>query len=219
MCVIQILFSTTTPSGTSVSAGNGRYRINGSGASWTSFAIADTTNAKTPNITVNGTYELQVNVVNSVGTVSDWSNLTTFTVSENCGTSTSQTPAPCSSTQTYVIFEGHQKLRYTQNCYTIPNFNLPLVQCGTKIRLYVNFSAKGSIAYDVTYDKTFTAIKDYVTVKEWFDAEVVNLGSFGTSYTSAYGFTTNGLQFYVKSHRNGTASRDVNTNVSLEFGV
>jgi len=48
-------------------------------------------------------------------------------------------------------------------------------------------------------------------MEAWFNAEVVSLGTWGSTYTSEYGFLAN--QFYVTSHRNGTASRDVSTDV------
>lgn len=72
MCVINIVLNTTTPQGSSIVSSSGRYRKVGT-TTWTTFTI-NLANPKTPNITVLGNYELQVNVTNSLGTTSDYAN-------------------------------------------------------------------------------------------------------------------------------------------------
>lgn len=81
MCVIGITLNTTTPDGTTITNANGRYRLAGT-STWTNFSI-NLSNPNTPNITTQGVYELQVNVTNSLGTVSDWAD-GSFSISESC---------------------------------------------------------------------------------------------------------------------------------------
>ena len=108
------------------------------------------------------------------------------------------------------VFSGSQKRRYTSRVFTTPVFTSPIL-AGTQIQIYIRFHAKGSISYDTNYNKTFVSQAQYATMEAWFNAEVVSLGTWGSTYTSEYGFLAN--QFYVTSHRNGTASRDVSTDV------
>ena len=220
MCRINInITNTTTPVGTTIVSAQGRYK-GSSIENWNNFSI-NLLDPKTPDITVNKTYILEISVTNNLGHTSEWVT-SSFIISEDCaGTPFEVEEEVCESTQPYAKFEGHQKLRYTQPEYTKPNFNMATVQCGQNIRLYINFSAKGNISYNVTFDKTYTTTEEYATVFEWFNDQVevdTTFKSFVNSYTRDYGFSGNGLQFFVHSHRNGTASRDVNTNVSLEFG-
>jgi len=228
MCSIRIDLTETTPDGTNIVSAIGQYRLIGS-ATWINFTII-LSHPSTPDITVLGSYELRVNVTNNVDDTSEWSNIETFKVSSNCGKLILLEPSE--STVPYSKHEGHQKITYTSRVYTKPNWNIGLpskfgtiqvVHSDTKIRLYINFSAKGKTAYNVTYDKTFTTTQEYATVKEWFEDQVESdsdFNSFINSYTREYGFSTNGLQFYVWSHRSGPSNTDgVNTNVSLEFGL
>ena len=124
-------------------------------------------------------------------------------------------------------FEGHSHLRYPQNTYTEPSFGTGSVagadfvpyplNAGSSVRIYIKFKARGAIAYEAEYDKTFRVNGDYASVEEWFDAEVVDLGSFGDDYTRDYGFSPQSEQFYVRAHRDGTASRKITTDVKFEI--
>lgn len=117
---------------------------------------------------------------------------------------------------TIKTYEGSQHRRYPSNVYTSPNFEGGL-NAGSTVRIYIKFSAAGSISYSKTYDKTFRVVSDYSSVQEWFEAEVEDLGSFGEDYTRGWGFTEDGTQFYARAHRDGTASRNVGTNIKFEI--
>lgn len=123
-------------------------------------------------------------------------------------------------------FEGYSHLRYPTNTYTNPRFGegsvaggdfVPYpVNAGSSIRVFIEFEARGAIAYKETYDKSFKAVSDHPSIQDWFNAEVVDLGTFGDDFTRGYGFSTGGEQFYVRAHRDGTASRNISTTVSFE---
>lgn len=132
-------------------------------------------------------------------------------------------------------FEGGSHRRYTGQVHTNPVFGdtsggtfTPFeLNAGSTVRIFINFKARGKIAYEATYDKRFRVEGNYGSVKEWFEKEVKNLGSFGKEYTyggddewnkgSGWGFTDNGDKFWVRSHRNGTASRKITTDVRFEI--
>ena len=91
-------------------------------------------------------------------------------------------------------FETSSHIRYPSRNWTSPKFGelntatVPVyenykIQPGTSIKIYINFKARGSIAYEGTYDKRFIAADTYNSIKEWFETEVKNLGSFGKDYT------------------------------------
>lgn len=93
---------------------------------------------------------------------------------------------------TFRTFEDSSQYRDPIRTYTKPEFGtrdisnvfVPYpVTAGSSIRIYIHFEAFGSIAYSATYDKRFKASADYPSVKAWFDAEVIDLGSFGTEFT------------------------------------
>lgn len=115
---------------------------------------------------------------------------------------------------------------------------------GTTIKLYINFNAGGSIAYNATYDKKFISAGEYNSLKEWFEAEVKNLGSFGKDYTwdgvsdigpniknegrgqadiwrknSGWGWSTDGSQFFVAPHRKGSASQRARISTNVKFEI
>lgn len=69
------------------------------------------------------------------------------------------------------------------NTATVPVYENYKVYPGTTIKIYINFKARGAIAYEGTYDKKFTSAGEYNSIKEWFESEVKNLGSFGKNYT------------------------------------
>lgn len=149
-------------------------------------------------------------------------------------------------------YEGSQHLRYPVREYTAPAFGeydgggvfVPYtLGAGSRVRIKINFKARGSIAYTAEYDQSFRVSGDYASFQEWFEAEVVDLGSFGRNYTRGtvtgtfpyfiygdgeydygYGFsktgqdgyTQDGENFYVWSHRDGTASRNITTTIKIE---
>ena len=97
MCVINITLNSDTPNGTTIASSNGRYRKNGQ-TTWNNFSIS-LNDPKTPNITELGQYELQVNVTNNLGVVSDWA-LGNFSITNDCGVVVGDpvvTPVPTTS--------------------------------------------------------------------------------------------------------------------------
>ncbi|MGZ9736538.1 Ig-like domain-containing protein [Flavobacterium sp. GNP002] len=123
-------------------------------------------------------------------------------------------------------FEGSSHLRYTAKTYTSPYFGtgsvattdfVPFkIKAGSSVKIFIEFEARGSIAFKETYDKDFKVKSDYDSIKQWYDSEVITLGEFGEDFTREYGFTPEGEQFYVWSHRDGTASRNITTKVSFQ---
>lgn len=143
-------------------------------------------------------------------------------------------------------YQGSSHLRYPVRTHTNPFFGefdsggtfvpYPL-NAGSRVRIYINFKARGSISYDATYDKRFRVNGSYASIKEWFEAEVEDLGQFGRDYTRGqvvpsnsfpyyttedgeygygYGFTPSSGQFYAWAHRDGTASRKITTTIKIE---
>lgn len=132
--------------------------------------------------------------------------------------------------QSFQLYQGSSHLRYPNNLFTQPEFGSfddtgttytpRIVEAGTRIRIFIRFEARGSIAYTATYDQTFIASQQYASVQAWFDAEVVDLGDFGTNFTrngNGFGFSTQGDRFFVRAHRDGTASRSISSEVKFEF--
>jgi hypothetical protein len=78
MCVINI--SITSPSVAIKSAALGEYKLQSEPTTWTPFAIADYTNASTPNIVAVGDYDLRVKVESTEDVFSAW-EVSTFEVS------------------------------------------------------------------------------------------------------------------------------------------
>jgi hypothetical protein len=138
---------------------------------------------------------------------------------------------------TFATYEGRQHLRYPSRTYTSPAFPSYGVLAGSRIRIFINIKARGSISFNHTYDRTFTATTEYPTFEDWFNAEVQNLGSFGINYTwngvsdignnvqpatpvdetnrgSGWGFEDD--NFWVVAFRKGTASRSITTTVKFE---
>lgn len=140
MCKIGININATTPNGTSLtSTALGRYRLAGGGATdWVNFTIS-LVNPETPNITVIGSYELQVNVTNNIADTSAWSNTVTFNVSSSCGT-TNPSPATTSCipftitrpTAGSVDLTWTANPSYSYNIYTRYGTN-PYVKVGANI--------------------------------------------------------------------------------------
>jgi hypothetical protein len=123
-------------------------------------------------------------------------------------------------------FEGSSHLRDPVNTYTNPRFGEGTVSgtnfvpyslsAGSSVRIFIEFKARGSIAYKETYDKSFRVNADYTSIQAWFEAEVTDLGSFGEDFTRGFGFSPSGEQFYVRAHRDGTTTRSITTRVSFE---
>ena len=96
MCRIGLELTTFAASGLTIESANGRYRKTGF-SSWTTFPIS-LNNPKTPSGLEVGIYELQVNVVDSSGTVSAWSpplpNPASFKIAESSCTETPDDDPP-----------------------------------------------------------------------------------------------------------------------------
>jgi hypothetical protein len=140
---------------------------------------------------------------------------------------------------------GSSHLRYTQPTYinsfgeynfTTASYEYLDLDAGTSIRIKINFEQRGSGSYTAEYDETFLVQGDYTSdaaetaVQKWFDAEVVDLGQFALDYTKGSGaannrttgwdFTLNNLTdnagtFWVRAHKDGTASRKITTTVNF----
>jgi len=152
-------------------------------------------------------------------------------------------------------YEAGSHLRYTGRTRTSPIFGddstgafvpYPL-NAGSRVRIYVQFKARGSISYTAEYDKSFKVSGSYASVQSWFETEVIDLGSFGRDFTRGvttgsfpnflvgdgeygygYGFCdSNGVpvangsdlgeKFFAWSHRDGTASRKITTTIKIEI--
>ena len=122
-------------------------------------------------------------------------------------------------------FERSNHLRRPVRTPTLPEFGsytgatfVPLkLNAGSRVRIFIKFEQRGKASYIGTYDKDFIVSNDYDSVKDWFEAEVQDLGSFGDEYTREWGFTPSGEQFYVRAHKDGTASRKITTTLKFEI--
>lgn len=119
------------------------------------------------------------------------------------------------------------------------------LNAGSRVRIKINFRLRGTAAYTAEYDQTFRVNGDYTSLQGWFEAEVEDLGSFGRNYTRGlitgtfpnflvgdgeygygYGFVDaagalvtlpdTGAKFYVWAHRDGTAEKNITTDVKIE---
>jgi len=154
------------------------------------------------------------------------------------------------SSATAMTFAKNKHLRYPSRCITKPImgtlsdsnvFEPYALGSGSQVRIYIRFSASGSISYKEVYDKRFVVSEPYPSIKEWFDTEVKNLGEFGKKYTwngvdnigsningqgagqadawnknSGWGWLDDGKSFFVVPHRKGTASRNIGYEVRFE---
>ncbi len=127
-------------------------------------------------------------------------------------------------------FVGFGKRRYARDSFvtTTPLFGVYegavfkpyAVNAGSQIRFLVSFKAYGSISFENKFPEVKTALKDYTSVKEWWEAEIQDLDSWATFATENildWQFDTDGKSFSVKSIRNGTASRDIITDVVFDI--
>ena len=96
------------------------------------------------------------------------------------------------SAAAYQTFEGTQHLRYPTREYTKGDFGeydgvgtfIPYkLPANSRVNIYIEFKAGGTIAYKAEYDESFRVNADYDSVKDWFDAEVIDLGQFGRDFT------------------------------------
>lgn len=146
-------------------------------------------------------------------------------------------------------FQGNQGLRYPTRCYTNPAFGEVVggsftpyaLKSGSRVHLYIQIEAFGKIEFKEVYDKRWRVQTDYPSLKDWFEAEVQNLGQFGINFSwngvddigpniggqgagmadafhrySGWNFTDGGEQFWFVPWRKGTASRDIYTSVIWE---
>jgi len=104
------------------------------------------------------------------------------------------------------VYEGETNERDSPDTYTQPAKTDQILE-GTQVRIYLYFNAKGSIKFSARYDEVFLASADYNTMEDFFTAEVGSLGAWGDKWTSNYGFSGGGDQFFAQSHRNGTVFR------------
>ena len=132
------------------------------------------------------------------------------------------------------VFEGFGKRRYASRSFvsTEPLFGeyddtdtfIPIpVNAGTQIKFKVRIWAKGAIAFNHEYEVNTFSQEDYASVKDWWDAEVSVLDSweiYSDDYLKDYEWTIDdgfGTRFRVKPWRDGTASRDIMTQVTFEI--
>lgn len=147
-------------------------------------------------------------------------------------------------------FQGNTGLRYPIRTYTSPAFGevtggvfVPYaLKSGSRVRLFIKVEAFGKIEFEHVYDKRWRVQSDYSSLKEWFEAEVQNLGQFGIDYSwngvddigpniggqgagmadafhrySGWDFSDDGGSFWFVPWRKGTASRDIYTTVIWEI--
>ena len=133
-------------------------------------------------------------------------------------------------TDSFRSFTGNGKRRYASDSFvtTSPLFGeyetgvfKPLeINAGSQIRFYVNFKAFGSIEFSDTYEVKLTSTTQYPSLKEWFEAEVQNLDDWqefqNTKNLAEWKFEIDGSAFSVRSKRDGTATRDIMTNVAFD---
>lgn len=127
-------------------------------------------------------------------------------------------------------YSGSGKRRYATRSFvtTSPIFGFinesnvfvpDAIFAGTQIRFYINIKAKGSIAFNQTYEIITFAQEDYPSIQLWWETEIEPLGSwdnFQSNYLREWEFTTDGKRFRIKPWRDGTASRDIITTVSFD---
>ena len=106
------------------------------------------------------------------------------------------------------------------------------VHAGSSIVIDINIKAYGSIAFNHNYHLDTVSYADYTSFYAWFNAEVVGTDDWDRfsqndpnngGYLKAYGFipktvtgTTYQDQFYVTPWRDGTTTRDVYTDITID---
>jgi hypothetical protein len=133
----------------------------------------------------------------------------------------------------FALYTGFAKRRYASRSFvpTLPYFGeyndagtfVPKeVKAGSQIKFEVKIWAMGAIAFEHIFLIDAFAQEDYPSMKDWWDAEVSTLSSwvsFSNSYLNAYEWVIDdgfGVVFQVKPWRDGTASRDIMTQVSFD---
>lgn len=130
------------------------------------------------------------------------------------------------------VFQGYSTSIYPQRCFTQGAFGTYLngnfipykIKAGSRVRIYIDLRRRFAGTTSYVYDKRFRVQADYNSIKEWFDAEVQNLGQYGIDHTwdgnsyigpntvneagygqgnafnrgSGWDFTSNGDQFWVR---------------------
>lgn len=128
-------------------------------------------------------------------------------------------------------FIGSAKRRYASRSFatTSPLFGeyeatvfVPLkINAGTQITFSVTIKAYGSIAFEHIIEfKNLTAQKDYASVQQWWEAEVGILNGwtvYAENYINEWQFDTDGKSFSVKPWRDGTATRDIMTDIVFDI--
>jgi hypothetical protein len=103
--------------------------------------------------------------------------------------------------------------------YVDSNFVPYPVNAGSQMRFYINMKAYGAIAFENKCEVIKTAEQDYASIQLWWEAEVENLDvwtEFFTENLTEYKFDTDGKSFSAKPNRNGTASRDIMTEIIFD---
>jgi len=131
----------------------------------------------------------------------------------------------------FLTFRGHLKRRYASRSFvtTTPIFGTidasnvytPYeIKAGSRMRFFVQIEAFGRIAFLHVYVKETIAQDDYADVEEWFNTEIAILddwNTFADNYLNDWEFTADGKNFKVKPWRDGTASRDIITDVGFDI--
>lgn len=136
------------------------------------------------------------------------------------GQNTAPLACQVGSLSTVSTYSASQGLRYTTWLETSPWFPTYTIDAGTKIVFYSRMHANGSISFDHVYTKTITLQNSYPSIKDWFDAEIGILTDWNAfvaqNFTDAL-FSASGHTFKVKPNRNGTATRDIYTDISFKI--
>ncbi len=128
----------------------------------------------------------------------------------------------------FISFLGSGKRRYASESFvtTSPLFGetkdavfTPYpIKSGSQILFSVSIKAYGSIAFENVFKKQITAQDSYDSIKLWWEAEIENLNDWSdyvTKNLTEWKFNTN-QSFSVKPNRNGTASRDIMTDITFD---
>lgn len=131
---------------------------------------------------------------------------------------------------TFRSFGGFGKRRYASRSFvsTTPlfgeinesnDFEPYEVKSGTQINFEIEISAKGSIEFRHVFNVDTVAQEDYLSIKDWWDAEIAVLDSwvnYANDFLNDFEWEPDGSVFRVKPWRNGTASRDISTRITFD---
>jgi hypothetical protein len=134
------------------------------------------------------------------------------------------------TTADFLTFKGTAKRRYASESFTLTNpifgeENLGVytpydVKGGSRVRFFLQFKAFGAISFTNTFEKNLIAQEDYLSVQDWFNAEIAILGDwiqYASENLTSFGFTADGKQFQVKVNRDGTQVRDILTDIEFDI--